>query len=257
VFGSVFLWAFIQGHIHHDYWGSNEQAGAIQATLVTHAPSIPLPQEQPPTPNVLATETPSPAPTPEAAKPMAATPEPDAIPIPIKQPAKPKPAPIKQEAPQPIQKAAKEQPNQRQALHPQPVPRQDNRAQYGQAAPQMAHSLTDRQGPPSTVTTPGGDFGSRFPWYVDVIKRKVAQNGHQQEVDPRTPAAARVYILFNVSRDGAPSAAEVEHTSGSPSLDTACIRAVQRVDTFGPLPPAYTQSSLRVEYYCDNGALGR
>jgi len=39
--------------------------------------------------------------------------------------------------------------------------------------------------------------------------------------------------------------------SGSPSLDTSCLRAVQRVDTFGPLPAGYNQSSISVEYYCE------
>ena len=204
VFGSIFGWAFIQGHLHHEYWGSNTEQGAIQATLVSRAPALPLPQDQPPTPNVLATDTPSPAPVQEAPQPKAApVPEPEAIPIPVKQ--TPKPTPAKKEQVQPKQPTKKELENARAALHPQPVPRQDNRAQYGQAAPQVSRSMADHQGPESTVTTPGGDFGSRFPWYVNVIKRKVAQNGHQQEVDPRTPVGARVYILFDVSRDGVPS----------------------------------------------------
>jgi protein TonB len=255
VVGIILISAFVHGR--HDSWGSSEREGAIQATLVSRAPALPLPQDQPPTPNVLATETPSPAPAPEAPQPKAkAAPEPDAIPIAIKQtPPKTKAPTAKQAAPP--QPTPKQQPNARSAAHPQPIQRQENRAQYGQAAPQIARSMSDREGPPSPVTTPGGDFGSRFPWYVDVIKRKVAQNGHQQEVDPRTPSDARVYIIFNVSRDGVPSDAEVEKTSRSPSLDTACIRAVQRVDTFGSLPAGYGLNSLRVEYYCDNSVFGR
>jgi protein TonB len=53
-------------------WGGAEKSqGAIQATLVSSAPTIPLPHPQQPTENVLATETPSPAPAPPtpAAKP--------------------------------------------------------------------------------------------------------------------------------------------------------------------------------------------
>ncbi|HEY0758038.1 MAG TPA: TonB family protein [Acidisarcina sp.] len=258
VFGSIFVWAFIQGHLHHDYWGADSHEGAIQATLVSHAPALPLPQEQPPTPNVLATETPSPAPVEQAPQPRAApAPERDAVPIPIKQPPKVKLTSARKAQEQPSPPTKKELTDARAALHPQPVPRHDNRAQYGESAPQMARSMTDRQGPPSTVTTPGSDFGTRFAWYVDVIKRKVAQSGHQQEVDPRTPAEAHVSVIFNVNRDGAPGGVEVEQSSGSPSLDSACIRAVQRVDTFGPLPAGYSLQSLGVHYHCDNSGFGR
>lgn len=256
VFGSIFAWAFIQGHLRHEYWGSDVHEGAIQATLVSRAPALPLPQDQPPSPNVLATETPSPAPAPEAPAAKAASAEEEkAVQIPVKQAVKAKTAPIKKEqTPAPTRR---ELANERAALHPQPVPKQDYRAQYGQAAPQMARSMADRQGPQSPVATPGGDFGSRFPYYVRGIQQKVFQNTHQQEVDPRTPGGARVYLLFNVSRDGVPSDVQVETTSRSPTLDTACVRAVQRVESFGPLPPGYNLNSLRVEYYCDNGALGR
>jgi periplasmic protein TonB len=260
IFGSIFLWAFIQGHLHRDNWGSNEPPGAIQATLVSHAPAIPLPHDQPPTPNVLATETPSPAPAQEAPPPKAAAaPEPDAIPIPIKQAPKPKAAVVKQ-APQPPppKQVAKEQPKQqtRAALHPQPAVKQDNRAQYGQAAPQMARAMTSERGPESRVTTPGDDFGTRFGWYVDQIKRKVQPNLHPQEIDPSTPAGAKATVIFNVSREGAPSGVRIDISSRSASLDSACIRAIQRVDTFGPLPAGYSQSSLRVSYFCDNDSSG-
>ena len=42
---------------------------------------------------------------------------------------------------------------------------------------------------PGSVSTPvsvaNGDFGSRFPWYVDGIKLKVSQNWIRGQVDPR------------------------------------------------------------------------
>jgi protein TonB len=92
---------------------------------------------------------------------------------------------------------------------------------------------------------------------VDVIKRTVARNWYQQEVQPSTPSGARVFLNFNVSRDGTPSSIRIEASSGSPTLDTSCLRAVQRVDTFGPLPSGYTQSSISVEYYCEYSGANR
>ena len=87
VAASIAAAAYFVGHIRGNEWGNNQAPGAIQATLVSSAPTIPLPQEAPPTQNVLATEQPSQAPAIPEQK-TVPVPEPDAIPIPIKQPEK-------------------------------------------------------------------------------------------------------------------------------------------------------------------------
>ena len=245
VAGSLLLYAFITGHLHREMWGSNTTQGAISATLVSNAPAIPLPQEQTPNQSVLATQTPSPAPAPQApAPPAAQQPAPEAIPIPVKQPPKQE----QKNTPKPEQ-PPKPQPAARGSRYAQPT--QQNRANYGEAAPQMSRAMNSAQGPNNPVNVKGGDFGSQFPYYVDIIKRTVARNWYEREVQPGTPAGSRVYLNFSVSRDGSPHDATVERSSGSPSLDTSCLRAVQRVDTFGPLPAGYNQSSINVEYYCE------
>lgn len=232
---AVTVFAHVAGRIHGSSWGSDQAPGAIQATLVSSAPTIPLPQVAPPTPNVLATEQPSPAPAPPQPK-AVPIPQPDAIPIPVKQPEKK--APEKKQA-QPSPK------------HAQPQPLQ-NRAHFGEApATQIPHSLAGNPGQSNPVNVTGGDFGSRFPWYVDVIKRKTEQNWLRQEVSPTTPAGARVYLYFIISRDGSPSQIRIAQSSGSPTLDSSCLRAVQRVDTYGPLPPGYNGNTLSVSYYCE------
>ena len=235
VVAAVTVLAYFIGHLHGVSWGNDQAPGAIQATLVSSAPSIPLPQEAPPTPNVLATEQPSPAPAPPQPK-AAPAPQPEAIPIPVKQPEKTKPE-KKQVQPSP--------------KHAQPTQLQ-NRAHYGEAPPtQIPHSLTSNPGEENPVNVNGGDFGSRFPWYVDVIRRKTLQNWLEQEVAPETPAGARVYVYFLISRDGSPSQVRIAQSSGSPTLDSSCLHAVQRVDTYGPLPSGYTGSTLSVSYYCE------
>jgi len=252
------IYAFIHGHLRHDSWGANTTQGAIQATLVSQAPAIPLPQEQPPTPSVLATPTPSVAPAPAAPQPKAVQqPEPDAVPIPVKQAQKAAP-PKKMAQPEPMPKPQPHQPlDSRANRYPSPVPAPRDRATYGEAAPQTSRSLNTNQGPNNPVNIKGGDFGSQFPFYVDVIKRTVARNWYQQEVQPSTPAGAKVYLNFTVSRDGSPSGVHIETSSGSPTLDTSCMRAVQRVETFGPLPGGYNQSSISVEYYCEYSGSNR
>ncbi len=243
-------YGLLAAHLHGNTWGNNSRTeGAIQATMVSSAPAIPLPKdEQKPTENVLATDTPSPAPAPPAPKAPAAE-EDKSIAIATRQPVKAKLQPRKTEA-QPKPVPAKPQPFHN---HFAPVPQQPtNRANYGEAAANTPRSMAQAS-PAAQVNVQGGDFGARFPWYVDVIRRKTAGNWYKQEVDPGTPEGARVFLSFSVSRTGEPSGVRIAQSSGSPTLDTSCVRAVQRVDTYGPLPSGYNGTSLQVSYYCEQG----
>src|ERR1700733_240102 len=224
IFAALIGYGYVHNLLHGSEWGANSfQQGAIQATLVSTA-AFPLPQDHPPTDNVLATETPSVAPALEEQK-QEPIPLPDALPIPEKAPPK-KP-------------------------EPKPPPKPQNKANYGEAAPaNVPRSTASNNTANSPIAQTGGDFGTRFGWYVDVIKRKVAQDWYLQEVDPSTPAGATVFVQFTVSRDGSPSSVSLATPSGSASLNSSCLHAVQRVDTFGPLPSGYNESSLNVLYHC-------
>ena len=247
VFGALLLTALIIAHIHGNAWGnrSNTQ-GAIEATMVSSAPAIPLPQDQKPTDQVLATETPSPAPAPPAPK-QNQTDAQNSIPIPVKTPVKVKLAPQKQVEQQKEMKV----PVQHVPLVPAPIAQQHVRATYGAAAPAAVPQSMQNAQPAKQVNIQGGNFGAMYPWYVDLIKRRTAQNWYVQEVDPGTQPGARVYLTFTVHRDGSPGDVRVQQSSGSPTLDSSCVRAVQRVDSYGPLPSGYSGSTLLVQYYCE------
>jgi periplasmic protein TonB len=237
VIGALVSSVWLHSRIRGNEWGQNLD-GAIQANLVSNAPSIPLPQIQKPTDNVLATENPSPAPAIEKQETLPA-PDLKAIPIPVKAPPKKEPPPKKEVQPQQQQK------------HPQPQPK--DRAQFGeQEQSRLPQSMAQQQAaaPAAPVSVTGGG-GFRFPYYVAIIQRKTQENWLKQEVDPSTPSGAKAYIYFTLSRDGAPSDVKVGESSGSASLDQSCMRAVQRVDSYGPLPAAYTGSTLQVSYYCE------
>jgi periplasmic protein TonB len=235
VVGLILGYGYMHNLLHGSEWGANAfQQGAIQATLVSTA-ALPLPQDHPPTDNVLATETPSAAPALEEQK-TEPLPLPEAIPIPEKQtPVKPQVRPKPQAPPPP----------------PQPAPPKQNKANFGEAAPaNVPRATASTNAANSMVAMTGGDFGSKFGWYVDVIKRKVAQDWYLQEVQPSTPAGATVYVQFTVARDGTPSNVTLATPSSSASLNSSCLHAVQRVDTFGPLPGGYNENSLNVLYHC-------
>ena len=249
IFGSLVAYALIIAHIHGNAWGNHSDTqGAIQATMVASAPSIPLPQEQKPTDQVLATQTPSPAPAPPAPQAPAAAPQ-DSIPIAAKQPDKIEPK--KQvEQQKPLKVPVQHVPLVPAPLHPEQI-KPINRANYGEAAPAAVPKSMAQAQPAAQVSVQGGNFGAMYGWYVNTIKMRTAQNWYKQEVDPGTPQGAKVYLTFTVRRDGSPSDVRVQQSSGSPTLDSSCMRAVQRVDTYGPLPSGYNGSTLLVQYYCE------
>jgi protein TonB len=230
--GAILLYGMLNGFFHRNPWGSPGAGGAIQVTLVSNA--LPLPADRPINDNVLSTETPSQAPAEPTPKAKQAVDE-TAIPISGKQ-AKPQ----KQ-----TQNIPKTQPHQ-------PQPKQDSRAQFGeQAGMSMPRStLAQTSSVDAPVSVANGDFGARFPWYVNGIKLKVSQNWIRGQVDPRTPKGAVVQIYFRINRQGVPSTFRVSTASGSPTLDRSCLLATQRVDTFGNLPQQSNDQWLDVTYDC-------
>ena len=223
IFGSALLF-----HKRGTSWGENAStAGAIQATMVS---SLPLPPKQRELDTgVLTSESPSPAPivTKERTEPPP-TPNEVAIPEktkPIKQAEKPTPAPPK---------------------HPQPAPEQPTKAATGETAGiRIPQATMELKSGTASISVEDRTFGSRFAYYVNIVNRTVAQNWYTQEADPRASLGKSVTLTFDINRDGVPSNARVETRSGSPSLDLSAMRAVQRVEGFGPLPQG---DHITVEY---------
>ena len=131
---------------------------------------------------------------------------------------------------------------------------EDNRIPFGQGGPVSgpygSFSAGGAKGGLS-FTGGNGDFGSRFGWYVDGVRRKVSENWLKYEIDPNIDTARRVYIYFEITRSGQPENIRVEQSSGIPSLDQSAMRALQRIDTFGPLPPEYAGRYVAVEFWFD------
>ena len=80
----------------------------------------------------------------------------------------------------------------------------------------------------------GGDFGSRYSWYVKVVQQKVSENWLKYDIDPRISDAQRVYLTFDITRGGQPANVEVEQSSGVPSLDQSAVRVIQLIETLAP-----------------------
>ncbi len=213
-------------------WGAGGGGSAIGVTLVS---AVPLPATPAPTQNVLANESKGLT----KSEPKVEEKEPDAIEIQGKN------SKIKPKKKPPIPTKAK----------PEPAPEEEtNQVAFGEGGPVSGPYGTFAAGGAKGgfgITGGGGDFGTRYGWYVQIIQRKVSENWLKYEVDPRITSAQRVYITFDVGRDGHPLNVQVEQSSGVPSLDISATRALQRIDTFGPLPPDYSGSKISVEYWFD------
>ena len=183
--------------------------------------SIPLPPTQRTLDTgVLTSEAPSPAPiTAKEKTETAPTPDSVAIPEKAKPPKvadKPTPAPPK---------------------HVQPITPPPTKAVTGETAGiRIAQSTVELKNGTSSVSIQDRSFGERYAYYVNIVNSKVSQNWFKSEADPIASMDKSATIMFDIDREGVPSNARVETKSGSPSLDLSALRAVQRVDGFGPLP---------------------
>jgi periplasmic protein TonB len=226
VYSAVFFGTSGQG------WGSGTVGEAMGVTLVS---SVPLPANPQQTQNVLANESKGLT----QSQPKVEEKEPDAIEIQGKN------AKIKPKKKQETVTKEKTQP---------PPEQETNQVAFGEGGPVSGpYGTFSSAGAKGGfgVTGSGGDFGTKYAWYVRVIQQKVSENWAKYEVDPRITSAQRVYVTFDVNRDGHPSNVQVEQSSGVPSLDISAVRAVQRIDTFGALPSDYSGNKVSVEFWFD------
>jgi protein TonB len=233
LFGVILAYGAILGNWRGTPWGGGGDSGsAMNATLVN---SIPLPSK-PESANVLATDSKGLTQSPSHVEEKS----PEAIPIPARD-AKRKP----------WEKA----PSSTAQQKPKPVEQATNVVPFGQGGPVSGPYAAFTAGAAKgglTFNGGGGDFGSRYSWYVSVVNRRISENWLKYEVDPNITGARRVYITFDILRNGQPTNVQVEQSGGVPSLDLSAINAVKRVtDGFGPLPQDYSGSRVSVEFWFD------
>jgi len=230
VAAAIVLYAIVSPNRGGGSWGAGGGGDAMGVTLVT---TVPLPANPVKTENIVATELKGLT----ESQPKVQEQAPDAVPIPDKN-AKIKPKP-------PVSTTQKK---------PEPVEQAENVVPFGEGGPVSGPYGTFSAGGAKGgfgFTGSGGDFGSRYAWYVKVVQQKVSENWLKYEVDPRITTAQRVYVTFDISRAGQPGRIQVEQSSGVPSLDQSAVRALQRIDTFGPLPSDYDGSKVSVEFWFD------
>ena len=92
-------------------------------------------------------------------------------------------------------------------------------------------------------------FGDRYSTYVNAMTRTISNNWLKQMVDSSVQRAPRVYVTFDIARDGTISNFAIKQSSGIPSLDRSAQRAITASSPLNPLPTDYRGGSVNVLFY--------
>ena len=92
------------------------------------------------------------------------------------------------------------------------------------------------------------DFGP----YMRELQQRIKRNWDP----PRGEESRRVVLLFGISRDGRLTNVRVQKSSGLESADRAAIAAVKLTAPFRPLPAAYRENSVDIQFTFDYNVFG-
>ncbi|HTZ99528.1 MAG TPA: TonB family protein [Candidatus Aquilonibacter sp.] len=216
-------------------WGG--PGGSITVGVVGSVPAIPLPRPEVVSPNRVVDESKGLFKSEPKAPPK---PPPDAVPIPKFEKNKP---------PKIISRPSKVLEN--------PTPPPENAVPYGGGGTPSIPVTSFAMGAGNTQAglgftgVGGGDFGSRFSWYVQAVQRRISSNWLQSTVDPSVAYAPRVVVTFTILRDGTVTNVQITQRSNNYSVDSSAVRAVNASSPLDRLPAGYSGSSVNVEFYFD------
>jgi protein TonB len=120
---------------------------------------------------------------------------------------------------------------------------------YSSSGQAVVSPMIGQTGSGGVGVGPGGPFGNRYGWYVDLLRQKVAEKWHLGDVDARLRTAPPVIVTFVIQRDGSVRDVRVAQRSGNYALDTSAQRAILEASPFRPLPPDFNGSEARIEFW--------
>jgi protein TonB len=137
------------------------------------------------------------------------------------------------------------------------IPPPDNAVPYGKGGqPKIPTGYATQPGSAAagvSVQGPGGNFASRYGWYIESVKRRIQGNWLQSTIDPsvRMARTARCTVQFTISRDGSVKDIRISQTSGNLSLDNSGLRAVMTSNPMPALPTDYSGTYVTVFFDFD------
>ena len=213
-------------------WGQSLNTGsAVHVNAVASLPGVPLPTPKITTPNTVAVQNPGLYKNEPVPKPP-----PDLVTQKI-----PK---FKEAIKVPKKKVLANPRIQKEQIQPPP-----NAVPYGEGGrPTMSYSSVTTGSGEAGIGIGQRDFGERYGWYVQAVRNRVSSNWLLSTISPSLLNAPRVYVDFDINRDGSISNARVTQSSGIPEVDRSALRAVLASSPLAPLPAG---GKVSVEFYFD------
>jgi periplasmic protein TonB len=167
--------------------------------------------------------------------------------------------------PKPVEKApATEIPKFQNAVKPEKLARVNKRIAKQEYAEPVNAVPFGLGGKPSMSYTPisnaagsgglsfgEGGFGDRYSWYVAAVRNRISNNWLLGTISPNILSAPRVYIAFDIQRDGSIENVQITQSSRIPEVDRSALRAVLASNPLGPLPADYSGGKVSVQFYFD------
>jgi protein TonB len=128
-----------------------------------------------------------------------------------------------------------------------------NAVPYGESGlPQMSYTqMVTSAGSGGVALGAGNAFGQRYAYYVAAMRARISANWLLSMVSPGIVSAPRVYLTFQIARDGTINDVQITQSSGIPEVDRSALRAVLASNPLPPLPSDYSGGSVGVQFYFD------
>jgi protein TonB len=214
-------------------WGNPwEKGSSARVQAVASLPGVPLPSPMRVTPNTVANENPGLYQT-----------EPPPLPVPE----------IAQQIPK-FKDAVKPEENKRinKRIQKQDLTPPPNAVPFGEGGhPAVSYNQFTTAAGEAGISFGEGNFGDRYGWYVDAIRTRISGNWLLSTISPNLMSAPRVFVSFDILRDGSITNIRLVQSSGNPEVDRSTQRAIEASNPLGPLPSDYSGSRVSVNFYFD------
>ena len=94
---------------------------------------------------------------------------------------------------------------------------------------------------------PNSPLGSKYGWYAELIRQRIAQNWRTGGLDARSQGSPAI-VTFTVMRDGSVRNPVVTQSSGNPNIDNTALRAVYDSNPLPALPAQITESYISAQF---------
>src|SRR5581483_1058088 len=232
LFATAIVYATLGRHFGGGWGRSWGGSGAARITAVASLPGVPLPTPMLQTPSTVAVQNPGL----------------------YKEEPKPEPPVEKaQEIPK-FKEAVKAEKAERisKRIQKEPLITPDNAVPFGLGGrPAMSYSQFTTTAGEGGLDFGSAGFGDRYSWYVAAVRNRISSNWLLSMISPTIMSAPRVYLTFDIMRDGSVRNLEIVQSSGIPEVDRSALRAVLASSPLGPLPNDYPGASVHVQFYFD------